>query len=104
MGLSGKVASHCGPFVSPEGSGVIDEINPDEFTLHCIIVDQVIGVVSQFSRGVVMAKFDVKSAYCNVPVHPLDCYLLDLKWHNQYYVDLALPFCLCSTRCIFNSW
>lgn len=51
-----------------------------------------------------MAKFDVKSAYCNVLVHPLDRYLLDLKWHNQYYVDLALPFCLCSTRCIFNSW
>ena len=35
--------------LSPEESGVIDEINPDEFTLHCIMVDQVIGLVSQFS-------------------------------------------------------
>ena len=35
--------------LSPEDSGVIDEINPDEFTLHRITVDQVIGLVSQFS-------------------------------------------------------
>lgn len=35
--------------LSPEESGVIDEINPDEFTLHYIMVDQVIGLVSQFS-------------------------------------------------------
>ena len=67
------------------------------------MVDQVIGLVSQFSRGAVMTKFDVRSAYCNVPVHPSDRYLLYLKWRNQYYVALALPFRLCSTRCIFNS-
>ena len=39
-----------------------------------------------------MAKFDVESAYHNVPVHPSDCHLLGVKWRNQYYVDLALPF------------
>jgi len=31
-----------------------------------------------------MAKFDVKSAYRNVPVHPSDRYLLGMKWRNQY--------------------
>ena len=67
------------------------------------ILDQVIGLVSRFSRGAVKAKFDVKSAYCSVPVHPWDHYLLDLKWRNQYYVDLALPFRLRSTPCIFNA-
>jgi len=50
-----------------------------------------------------MAKFDVESAYRNVPVHPSDRYLLGMKWRNQYYVDLALPFGLRSAPFIFNS-
>ena len=32
-----------------------------------------------------------------------DCYLLGMKWCNQFYVDLALPFGLCSVPFIFNS-
>lgn len=50
-----------------------------------------------------MAKFDVESAYRYVPVHPSDHYLLEMKWRNQHYIDLAPPFGLRSTRCIFNS-
>ena len=50
-----------------------------------------------------MAKFDVESAYRKVPVHPLDRYLLGMKWRNQYYVDLTLPFGLRSAPFIFNA-
>ena len=50
-----------------------------------------------------MAKFDVESAYRNVPVHPSDCHLLGVKWRNQYYVDLALPFGLWLAPFIFNA-
>lgn len=46
-----------------------------------------------------MAKFGVQSAYRNVPVR----YLLGMEWHKRYNVDLALPFRLLSTPCIFNS-
>ena len=88
---------------SPEGSSVNDGINAEEFTLHYITVDQIIHLVSQFGRGALMAKFDVESAYRNVPVHPSDRYLLGMKWRNQYYVDLALPFGLHSAPFIFNS-
>ena len=49
-----------------------------------------------------MAKCNVKSAYRNAPVHPSDHYLLGTKWHNQYYVDLALPFDLHSVPCVLN--
>lgn len=42
-----------------------------------------------------MAKFDIKSAYRNVPVHPSNRY--------QYFVDLALPLGLLSVPFIFNS-
>ena len=36
-------------------------------------------------------------------VPPSDRYLLGMKWRNQYYVDLALPFGLRSAPFIFNA-
>ena len=50
-----------------------------------------------------MAKFDVESANRNVPIHPLDRYLLGIKWRHHFYVDLALPFGLRSAPYTFNS-
>ena len=88
---------------SPGGASVNDGINPDEFSLHYITVDKVIRLVFQFGRGALMAKFDVESAYRNVPIHPLDRYLLGIKWRHHFYVDLALPFGLRSAPYIFNS-
>ena len=62
-----------------------------------------IKLVSQFRPGALMAKFDVEAAYCNVPVHPSDRYLLGMKWHSRYYVVLTLPFGLHSAPFIFNA-
>ena len=50
-----------------------------------------------------MAKFDVASAYRYVAIHPQDCPLLGMKWRDKYYVDMALPFGLCSAPYIFTS-
>ena len=88
---------------SPSGASVHDGISADEFTLHYITVDQIIRSVSRLGKGALMAKFDVESAYRNVPVHPSDRHLLGMKWRNQYYVDLALPFGLRSAPFIFNA-
>ena len=88
---------------SPTGSSVNDGIDSDEFTLHYITMDQVIQLVSQLGPEALMAKFDVEAAYRNVLIHPLDCYLLGMKWHNRYYVDLTLPFGLRFAPFIFNA-
>ena len=69
-----------------------DGINPDEFSLHYITVDQVIRMVSQFGKGALMAKFDVESAYRNIAIHPSDRFLLGIKWRSKFYADLAIPF------------
>ena len=50
-----------------------------------------------------MAKFDIESAYRNIAIHPSDRHPLGFKWHNAYYIDLALPFGLHSAPAIFNS-
>ena len=43
------------------------------------------------------------SAFRNVAVHPADINLLGMKWRDNYYVDLVLPFGLGSAPCIFDS-
>ena len=87
----------------PQGASVNDGIDPEEFTLHYITVDQVIRLVCKLGPGALMAKFDVEAAYRNVPVHPSHRVLLGMKWHDQFYVDLVLPFGLQSAPFIFNS-
>ena len=88
---------------TPEGWSVNDSIDPDEFALQYITVDQIISMISKYGQGALMAKFDVESTYRNIAVHPVDRYLLGLKWRGRYYVDLALLFGLRSAPFIFNS-
>ena len=85
------------------GGSVNDGIDPDEFTLHYITLDKGIRVVSKLGVGALMAKFDVEVAYRNVPVHPSHRVLLGMKWREQFYVVMVLPFGLRSAPFIFNS-
>lgn len=94
--------THSGS-VTPGGLSVNDGIDPDEFTLQYITVDQIIRMISNFGLGALIAKCNLKAAYHNIAVHWSDQYLLGLKWHKHYCVDLALPFDLCSAPYIFNS-
>ena len=80
-----------------------DGIDPQDFSLQYIKVDQVICMVSRYGPGALMAKFDVESAYWNIPVHPDDCFLLGMRWRGQFFVDLSLPIGLRSAAFIFNS-
>ena len=77
---------------SPGGLSVNDGIDPDDFSMQYITVDQIIRMISSYGLGALMAKFDVEAAYRNIAVHPSDRYLLGMRWRKHYYVDLALPF------------
>ena len=88
---------------SPSGSSVNDGIDPEEFAMHYVKVDQIIQMVDKYGPGTMMAKFDVEAAYRNIAIHPADRYLLGLKWRGQYYVDLTLPFGLRSAPYIFSA-
>ena len=82
---------------SPGGASVNNGIYPQDFSLQYSNVDQVIRMVSHYGPGALMAKFDVESAYRNIPVH--QC----MRWRGHFYVDLSLPFGLRSAPFIFNS-
>ena len=54
-------------------------------------------------EGAILAKIDIKSAYCMIPIHPEDRPLLGMTWEGALYVDAALPFGLQSAPKIFTS-
>ena len=58
-----------------------DGINSQDFSLQYIKVDQVIRMVSRYGPSALMAKFEVESAYQNIPVHPDDCFFN--TWHEM---------------------
>ncbi|CAB3988531.1 Hypothetical predicted protein [Paramuricea clavata] len=88
---------------SPAGHSVNDGIPKDPYSLHFVKVDDAIRALVDMGPGALMAKFDVKAAYRNIPIHPDDRYLLGMKWRDRFYVDLVLPFGLRSAPFIFNS-
>ena len=66
-------------------------------------VSQAAVLVRACGKGALMAKLDLKSAYCMVPVHSADQHLLGLQWQSTTYIDQALPFGLRSAPKIFTA-
>lgn len=69
--------------------------------MQYVTIDEFIDGIMMRGQGVLMAEFDVATAYHNIAVHPED--LLGIKWTGAYGVDMALPFDLCSAPFIFSS-
>lgn len=65
-------------------------------------IEIIIDGIMKYGRGTLMAKFDIKSAYRNVAIHPEDWVLLGMRWLGWYFVDMAIPFGLHSAPFIFN--
>ncbi len=58
-----------------------------------IYIDQVSHCILNLGLGTLInGEVDIKSAYCIVPVHPDDRYLLAVQWNVQVVVDKVLPF------------
>ena len=56
-----------------------------------------------YGAGVLLAKIDVKNAYRNIPIHPDDRWLMELRWEGSLFIDTALPFGLRSAPKIFTA-
>ena len=63
---------------APEGYSVNDGISKEICSLSYMSVDDVAARVVKMGRGSLMANFDLKAAYRNVPVHPDDRWLLGM--------------------------
>ena len=87
----------------PAGASINDGIEPELCSMQYTSVAEAVREVLEHGPGAQMAKFDVESAYRNVPVHPDDCPLLGMSWKEKLYVDTALPFGLRSAPKIFSA-
>ena len=88
---------------SPDGHSVNNGIRKDSFTVQYMKVDDIIDGIMSLRRGTLLAKFDVESAYCIIPVHPNDLYLLGTQWQGNYLVVMALTFGSFSALHVFFS-
>ncbi len=79
-----------------------DGIDPDRFSLTYHTIDDAIAIVHSLGPGSLMAKAELKSAFCLCPVHPLDWPLLAFRWKGAFYVDKCHPFGLRSAPFLFN--
>ena len=87
---------------SPHGSSVNDVISRDDFALHYATFDQALALVARYGTNALMAKLGIKSAFRLSQVRLEDRELLGIHWQGKFYVDLCLPFGLCSSPYLFN--
>ena len=68
-----------------------------KYSVQYVAIDEFIDGIMVRGQGVLMA-----TVYCNIAVHPEDWYLLGMKWKGAYYVEIAVPFGLCSATFMFT--
>ena len=87
----------------PPGRSVNDGIPSELCSLSYVKLEHVVQRLVDLGPDAQMAKFDIKSAYRLIPVHPQDRYLLGMCWEGKLYVDASLPFGLRSAPKIFTA-
>ena len=88
---------------NPEGASVNNAIDPALCSLKYVTVKRVTRAAVSLGKGALIAKIDIKSAYCIVPVAPRNRHYLGMIWNNLVYIDGMLPFGLRSAPKIFNA-
>ena len=69
----------------------VNEYIPQEFSsVKYAYINDAISVIKSLGSRCFMAKTDIKSAFCIIPVHPKDHPLLGMKWDSQYFLYRTL--------------
>ena len=83
----------------------VDDFIPDVVvSVKYASVDDVICFIIKCGRGALMAKFDIKSAYRILPIHPSQSFLFGMHWKKRFFIDFCLAFGLRSACKIFNEF
>ena len=70
----------------PHGHSVNDGIAKELCSLHYSSIDDAATRVTALGPGCMLAKMDIRQAYCNIPVALEDKHLLGLQWNNHTYI------------------
>ena len=77
---------------SPDGGSVNEGICKEWCSLSYLSVDDMACEVVKLGKGALTAKFDLKAAYRNMPVHPDDRWLLGMVWKEPALRGHCPPF------------
>ena len=88
---------------SPKGASTNDFVDLSLCSHPFASVEDAAAYVLKAGQGTLLAKYDIKSAYQNIPVYPGDCHLLGICWQGKTFVDTCLTFGLRSTPKLFNA-
>ena len=88
----------------PQGHSVNDSILSTLCSPQYPSIDDAVAVVLSLGHHTQLVKIDLKSAYRVLPIHPMDRQLLGVRWGDQVFVDLFLPFGLWSVPKIFTAF
>ena len=87
---------------APYGSSINDSISSQDYTLSYCSVDDAFMIVSSLGRSALMAKINLRNAFCLIPVRLQDWNLFGIKWCGKFYIDTCLPFGLRFAPFLFN--
>ena len=91
---------------SPNGLSINDFISKEDYSVTFSKFDDVVSMVKSLGKSAILAKSDIKHAFRLCPVSRIDWHLLGThwEWEGSYFIELRLPFGLCSSVLIFNSF
>ena len=74
----------------PKGFSINDGIPSEYSAVSYAMIEDAIKTLKCAGQGCFLAKTDIKSAFCIVPIHPDDYHLLGFMWRNMFYYDRAV--------------
>jgi hypothetical protein len=77
---------------APHGSSVNNGIDKHEFRISFDTLKHAVRWIRHFGEGALLSKIDIKDAYHNLPVHPVDQLLQGIVHDGKLYFDKALAF------------
>ena len=87
----------------PPGGAVNDHIDPEQFSLEYVTVDEVARVCSQYDEPPFLAKSDLTNAFQHILVDPKYWHQLGFSWNGLYFAFACLPFgCRAAPRLFDN--
>ena len=87
----------------PENFSINDGISDSNASVSYQGLNFVIDRIILAGRNAFLSKFDIERAYRKIPVRESDRYLLGMRWAEQFFVDLTLPFGGRSAPAIFTA-
>ena len=86
----------------PPGRSVNNTIPSTASAIQYTSIDNIFDLICSSGRSCYIIKCNIKDAFRNIPIAPIDRPLLAFSWGDKTYIECCLPFGLTTAPFIFN--